>query len=399
MKRVPATSPFERFPQRASPRLRRRLRLGVRSGVRLGIALALVFGCAAATAESAEHIARLRDVISVEGIRENPLLGYGIVVGLHGTGDRQQTLFTTQTLANYLRQMGVQIPATTVRVNNVAAVFITSSLPPFARPGTRLDLTVSSIGDAKSLEGGLLLLTALYGADGQKYASAQGALALGGYSAGGAGNSKTVNHPTVARIPSGGLVEQALAPVLGQTDKLSLLLSEPSYAAAEGVAAAINHEFGRKVAQALDGRVVEVKAREAGASSIPSLMARIEDLMVEMHPRAKVVVNERTGTIVLGRDVKLGAVSILHGSLSIEIATEFKVSQPAPLSNGQTVPIAQPTLKTQESAARRIELKEGASVEDLVNGLQLSGATARDVIAILQAIKAAGAMQADLEVL
>jgi len=332
-------------------------------------------------------------------VRENPLIGYGIVVGLNGTGDRRQTVFTTQTLANMLQRMGVQIPPATVRVNNIASVFVTASLPAFARPGTHLDITVSSIGDAKSLEGGLLLLTPLYGADGHVYGSAQGPLTLGGYTAGAAGNTKTVNHPTVARIPAGGLVEQSLAPVLAQKDTLSLLLGEPGYRAAEDVAAAINREFGRKVARALDGRVVEVQIREAGVESNTALLARIENLAVDIHPRARVVVNERTGTIVLGRNVKLGAVSILHGTLSIDIATEFKASQPLPLSGGSTVPIAQPTLKVSESAARRIELTEGASVEDLVNGLQLAGATARDVIAILQAIKAAGALQADLEVL
>ena len=359
-------------------------------------------GFAPEFAQASEMSARpvlLRDVVTLEGVRENPLIGYGIVVGLNGTGDRRQTIFTIQTLANVMQHMGVQISPATVRVNNVAAVFVTAALPPFAHPGTHVDVTISSIGDAKSLEGGMLLLTPLYGADGQIYAAAQGALTLGGYSSGGAGNSKTVNHPTVGRVPAGGVVEQAIPNTLGTQDTLSLLLTDPSYRGAEDIAAAINREFGHNVSQAMDGRLVEVHVHEAGALTPNALMARIENLEVTLHPRAKVVVNERTGTVVLGREVRLGAVSILHGSLTIEITTNFSVSQPLPLSNGQTAVVAQPSVQTQDRAARRIELKEGASVEDLVNGLQLTGATARDVIAILQAIKAAGALQADLEVL
>ena len=362
----------------------------------------VISGFAPEFAQASEMSARpvlLRDVVTLEGVRENPLIGYGIVVGLNGTGDRRQTIFTIQTLANVMQHMGVQISPATVRVNNVAAVFVTAALPPFAHPGTHVDVTISSIGDAKSLEGGMLLLTPLYGADGQIYAAAQGALTLGGYSSGGAGNSKTVNHPTVGRVPAGGVVEQAIQSTLGTQDTLSLLLTDPSYRGAEDIAAAINREFGHNVSQAMDGRLVEVHVHDAGALTPNALMARIENLEVTLHPRAKVVVNERTGTVVLGREVRLGAVSILHGSLTIEITTNFSVSQPPPLSNGQTAVVAQPSVQTQDRAARRIELKEGASVEDLVNGLQLTGATARDVIAILQAIKAAGALQADLEVL
>jgi flagellar P-ring protein precursor FlgI len=341
----------------------------------------------------------IRDVTSVEGVRENPVLGYGMVVGLKGTGDRQQTIFSTQTLANMLQRMGMQIPAGTIKVNNVAAVFVTSTLPPFSRPGTHLDVTVASVGDAKSLEGGLLLLTPLYGADGRIYAEAQGAVTLGGYSAGGAANAKQLNHPTVARIPEGGLVERDTSIDLRQLAKLSLLLSDPNYSTAEGVANAINLDFGRQVASAIDGRRVELDAAMAGAPSLPALLARIENLTVEVHRRAKVVVNERTGTVVMGKDVRLGGVSILHGSLSIEIATQLAVSQPGPLSAGQTEVVPQTTVRADEAPARRVELTEGASVEQLVNGLQKIGATARDVIAILQAIKAAGALEADLEVI
>lgn len=342
----------------------------------------------------------VRDLVSVEGVRDNPLIGYGIVVGLKGTGDSRQTIFTVQTLANVLQRMGVQIPPGSARVNNVAAVFVTASLPPFARPGTQIDVTVSSVGDAKSLEGGLLLLTPLAGADGQVYAAAQGPLTIGGFSAGGSGNGRQVNHPTVGRIPAGGLVEKPLAVDVNHMPRLSLLLREPGFNAAWQVASAINKEFGHKVAFAIDSRRVEVDAQAAGADSFIELMARVENLPVPVPRRAKVVVNERTGTIVMGREVRLGAVSILHGSLSIQISTNFDVSQPTtPLTQGQTAIVPQQNVHAEDSAAKRVELGEGTSVAQLVDGLQAIGATARDIIAILQAIKAAGALDAELEVI
>ena len=360
---------------------------------------ALLLSVPVPAADEAIQKALIRDITSVEGVRDNPLLGYGLVVGLRGTGDRQQTIFSTQTLGNILQRMGVQIPSTTVKVNNIAAVFVTANLPPFARPGTRLDVTVSSVGDAKSLEGGLLLLTPLYGADGRIYGAAQGAVTLGGYSAGGGGNAKLLNHPTVGRIPGGGLVERDTALDLRQLPRLSLLLTDPNFSTAEKVAAAINHEFGLQVASVMDSRRVDVVAPDKSHPDFPAMLARIESLDVEVERRARVVVNERTGTVVMGKDVRLGAVSILHGNFSIEIATQFAVSQPEPFSKGQTEVVPQTAVTAQETPARRIELTEGVRVEELVNGLQKIGATARDVIAILQAIKAAGALEADLEVI
>lgn len=343
--------------------------------------------------------APLREIVTVEGVRENPLIGYGLVVGLNGTGDRRQTLFTTQMLANIFQKMGMQIPPSSVRVNNIAAVFVTATLPPFARSGTRLDITVSSIGDAKSLEGGMLLLTPLRAADGQIYADAQGPLTLGGYSAGSSGNSKQVNHPTVARIPDGGTVERDFAVDIQSMTVIHLLLRRPDFSTAKDIADGINRELGRPAATVRDARQVEIIVRLSGVDSTTGLIARIENLAIPARSFARVVVNERTGTIVLGGDVTLGAVSVLHGTLSVEIATEFSVSQPPPLSNGITTPVTQPSVRAQDSIARRLELTEGASVEQLVTGLQTMGATARDVIAILQAIKVAGALHAELEVL
>ena len=355
---------------------------------------------ASLTATAAEPVTiKIRDLASVEGVRENPLIGYGMIVGLNGTGDRRQTVFTTQTLASILQRMGAQIPAGSVRVNNVAAVFVTANLPPFARPGTQLDVTVSSIGDAKSIDGGLLLLTPLYGADGQIYAAAQGPVAVGGYSAGGSGNSKQVNHPTVGRIPAGGRVERALPFSFDRLAPVNLLLREPDFSTAGEISDAINRAFGQDVANARDGGRVEVNAAATGIPNLTTVMAKIENLAVTVHRRARVVVNERTGTVVMGQDVRLGAVSILHGGLSVQVSTEFEVSQPQPLSQGKTAVVAQPEVQARELSTRRVELGEGASVEQLVNGLQNMGATARDVISILQAIKAAGALDADLEVI
>jgi flagellar P-ring protein precursor FlgI len=369
------------------------------------IVLALAAGVAGE--ESVAHKVLIRDVASVEGVRSNSLVGYGLVVGLKGTGDKQQTYFTIQTLASILQRMGVEIPPavlqTTVQVKNVAAVFVTASLPPFSRPGIPLDVTVSSAGDARSLEGGLLLLTPLYAADGQVYAAAQGPLVLGGYTAGSSANSKVLNHPTVGRIPGGALVERDSSVDLARLEHLSLLLNDASFSTAEAVASVINHDIthmnSAPVATVIDGRRVDIKVSAAGPTAVPALLARIENLEVEVRRRAKVVVNERTGTVVMGKDVRLGAVSILHGNFSIEVTTTYAVSQPNPLASGQTEVVPQTKVNAVDAPARNVELSEGASVEQLVTRLQAIGATARDVISILQAIKAAGALEADLEVI
>jgi flagellar P-ring protein precursor FlgI len=342
---------------------------------------------------------KIRDLAAVEGVRENPLIGYGMIVGLNGTGDKQQTVFAVQTLAGIMQRMGVQIPASAVRVKNIASVFVTANLPPFARPGTPVDVTVASIGDAKSLEGGMLLLTALYGADGQVYAAAQGPLAVGGYSVGGSGNGKQVNHPTVGRIPAGGRVERVSPFTFDRLQPLNLVLREPDFTTAGEISDAINLAFGHNVAIARDGGRVEINPGDTGIPNPTNVMAKIENLTVIVHRRARVVVNERTGTVVMGQDVRLGAVSILHGGFSVQITTELQVSQPEPLSQGKTTVVGQQDVQAKDAPVRRVEITEGAKVEQLVNGLQNMGATARDVISILQAIKAAGALDADLEVI
>jgi flagellar P-ring protein precursor FlgI len=362
------------------------------------VAIFLVFILMASSAQAFDVTqVRIKDITTIEGIRDNPLVGYGLVVGLNGKGDTRQTIFSTQTLSNILQRMGVQVSGDAIRVSNIAAVFVTASLPPFARPGMQLDVTVSSIGDAKSLEGGMLLLTPLTAANGQTYAVAQGPMILGGYSAGSGGNLKVVNHPTVGRIPGGGIVEKPLAIDLTQMPTFSFLLRSADFATARDLASSINVAVGRPIARAVDSRRIEVSP-DAATGSVTDLLAQIQETMVSVHSIAKVVVNERTGTVVMGQDVKLGAVSILHGNLEIEVRTELKVSQPGAFA-GQTAVVPETTVKAQEAPARRIELKQGATVEDLVRGLQAIGATARDIVAILQAIKEANALHAELEVI
>jgi flagellar P-ring protein precursor FlgI len=341
--------------------------------------------------------ARVKDIASIEGIRDNQLVGYGIVVGLQGTGDSKQTTFPTQTLAATLLRMGVSVPAASIRVQNLAAVFVSATLPPFARPGTKLDITASSAGDAKSLEGGLLLLTALYGADGKVYAQAQGPLVVGGYSINVNGNVKQFNHPNTARIPFGAMVERGVPLELAGREQFSLLLEDADFKTAESMAQTINRELGHAAAHAVDSRRVDLMVGKG--EDVPALLGRVEAIEVPVFPRAKVIVNERTGTVVIGGTVVLQPVSILHGGLSVNVVSRFEVSQPGPYSGGKTEVVQQTKVEAQDKPVNRIELKQGATVDDLVRSLQTIGATARDVISILQAMKSAGALEAEIEVL
>jgi flagellar P-ring protein precursor FlgI len=341
--------------------------------------------------------ARVKDVASIEGIRDNQLVGYGIVVGLQGTGDSQQTTFPAQTLAATLLRMGVSVPAAAIRVQNLAAVFVAATLPPFARPGTKLDITVSSAGDARSLEGGLLLMTPLYGADGKIYAQAQGPLVVGGYSININGNVKQSNHPNTARVPFGAMVERGVPLDIDGRNDFSLLLNDADFRSAEAMAQAINHELGRTAAHVLDSRRIDLSV--AKGEDVPELLARVESVEVPVYPRAKVVVNERTGTVVIGGTVVLQPVSILHGGLAVNVVSDFQVSQPGPFSSGATQVTQQTRINAIDKPVNRIELKQGATVDDLVRSLQTIGATARDVISILQAMKSAGALEAEIEVL
>jgi flagellar P-ring protein precursor FlgI len=354
-----------------------------------------------ATAASAQaKLARVKDVSSVEGIRDNQLIGYGIVVGLHGTGDSSQTVFPVQSLLSTLHRMGVNLAgnslASTMQVRNMAAVFLAATLPPFAEPGTKIDVTVSSAGDARSLEGGLLLMSPLYGPDGQIYAEAQGPLVLGGYSVSANGNSKTLNDPTTGLVPNGAMVERSVQVNLADLKPLTLLLDNADFRTAERMAEAINRKMGSPIATAIDSRRVELKTRPG--EDIASLLARVQAVEVQVYPRAIVVVNERTGTVVIGGNVRLQPVTILHGGLSITVRSRYEVSQPGPFSSGQTRVVRQTSISAQDKVADQIVLQQGATVQELVQDLQQIGATARDIISILQAMKQAQALEADLEV-
>ncbi|MGH9604112.1 MAG: flagellar basal body P-ring protein FlgI [Terracidiphilus sp.] len=369
--------------------------------VALGAALLLT--AAVSPAQQTGQLTEVKDVASIEGIRDNQLVGYGLVVGLHGTGDSSQTVFPEQTLLSVLERMGVTVPqtgqnsASNMQVKNMAGVFVVATLPPFSQPGDKIDINVSSAGDARSLEGGILLMTPLYGPDGQIFAQAQGSLVLGGYMAAAGGNSRQVNVTTTARVPGGALVERAVPFNLEQMHTVDVVLDNADFHTAEQMAAAIDRKLGAGRAHAVDSRRVQIAVKPG--EDVASLLDKVEGVEVEVYPQARVVVDERTGTVVIGGTVRLRPVSILHGGLSVNVISTTEVSQPGPLSNGTTQVVRQTSVQAQDKPVNEIDLKEGATVEDLVQELQRTGAGARDVISILQAMKAAGALEADLEVL
>jgi flagellar P-ring protein FlgI len=369
-------------------------------GIRIAVVAAiLLLSVSSLFASDADRKVLIRDVTQIEGVRDNQLVGYGLVIGLTRTGDTQQTFFTVQTLANTLQRMGVQIAPGVVVVKDVAAVFVTATLPPFARPGMKIDVTVSTVGDAQSIEGGVLLFTALRAANGEVYAEAQGPLVIGGYSQGGGGNVKSVNHLTVARIAEGGIVERDAAVDLSRFHTVSLLLLNSDFTAARDVADVINKDFGKVVATAVDSRRIDVNVADSGVSSVPILISRVQNLAIAFQAPAKVVVNERTGTIVMGGDVRLSPVSVIHGSLTIDVQTSHVLVQPSPMSNGKEESVTETKINIGDAPAQSIQLEEGANVDELIKGLHAIGATSHDIISILQSIKAAGGLQADLEVI
>ncbi len=345
--------------------------------------------------------ARLKDLVSIEGVRENQLIGYGIVVGLAGTGDKQQTVFSTQSLTNMLERMGIAVSPTAIRVKNTAAVMVTATLPAFAQPGLHIDTTVSSIGDAANLQGGILVMTSLRGADGQVYAVAQGPVVTGGFSAGRGGTSQTVNHPTVGRSPNAATVERA-APSVAPKSVVRLQLRQSDFTTSTRIEAAINQRFSnaaRPPAQADNAGLVSVTIPPEYMARTTEFLAELEKLAVEADSPARVIINERTGTIVLGKDVRVAPVAILHGNLNVEILTTLKVSQPGPMGAGATEVVPQTEVGVKEEKARNVVLKQGATVEELVRALAAIGSTPRDIIAILQSLRSAGALDAELEVI
>lgn len=360
------------------------------------VALAIVALGSSAAAPQDAGTTRLKDIASVQGPSATPLIGYGLVAGLNKTGDRRQSLVSARTLANLLERFGIDNIGD-LRIENVAAVLVTAHLPPYAHAGSRIDVTVSSIGDARSLQGGTLLPTPLRAPDGSVVAFAQGPLSIGGFGAGGGGNTVQVNHLTVGRIPNGALVNVARAssPVpAGAT--LRLALHDPDFVTAERVARAVEAELGPGAARVVDAGSIEVSVPPEYQQALPALIARIEPISVRVDTVARVAINERTGTVVLGGEVRIGPAAVAHGNLSVRISTQYAVSQPAPFSQGTTVTVPDTQVAVDEGDARLVTLDGGATLADVVDALNRLGATPRDIIAIMQALKAAGALRAEI---
>lgn len=355
---------------------------------------------AALLCSTGAEAARIKDIAFVEGVRPNQLVGYGLVVGLNGTGDKTSATYTMQSIANMLNRLGLKLDSSSVRVKNTAAVLITAELPAFAKPGSKIDVLVSSLGDATSLQGGTLISSPLKGPDGAVYAVAQGSVALAGFTAGGAGASVTKNHQTAGKIPNGGIIEKEVAFSLAGKNDLFISLKNPDFTTADRMADTINRELKARAARPVDAGMLIISVPEQYRGGVVEFVSRIEGLDVKPDTITKIIINERTGTVVMGENVRLSTVAISHGDISIEIRTQYYISQPAPFSpKGETVvvPVEKTTVK--EDKSRLILLPETVTLGEVVRALSLIGATPRDLVAILQAMKAAGALQAELEII
>jgi len=350
---------------------------------------------------SAAFATRIKDIAAFDGVRDNQLVGYGLVVGLNGSGDSDQTKFPVQTLTNLLERSGVTIRRSDITVKNLAAVMVTATLPPMAKQGSRIDVLVSSLGDAKSLAGGTLVMTPLKGADGQVYAVAQGAVSTSSFSYGGQAASTQKNHPTAGRVPEGALVERELPYALADRSQLRLNLNQPDFTTASRITAAINKGFQAPIAVSTDPGSVTLTIPDKYQGNTVEFAAALEGLEVQPDMPAKVVLNERTGTVVMGSAVRISTVAVAHGNLTLTIKETPQVSQPAPFSKrGDTVVVPRTSIKVNEEKGGGLTvLKEGANIGDVVKALNAIGVTPRDLIGILQAIKAAGAMQGELSII
>jgi flagellar P-ring protein FlgI len=362
--------------------------------------LAVLVALAVALATPACAASRIKDLANVEGVRQNQLIGYGLVVGLNGTGDTLNNIpFTKQSLQAMLERLGVNIRGQTLRTGNVAAVMVTANLPAFGTQGTRIDVTVSAMGDAKSLQGGTLLVTPLLGADGNVYAVAQGSLAIGGFQAEGDAAKITRGVPTVGRISNGAIVEREIDFALNRLSDLRLALRNADFTTARRIASAVNDFIGAPTAEPLDPSTVKVTVPQQFKGNVVALLTEIEQLQVEPDLPAKIVIDERSGIIVMGRDVRVSTVAVAQGNLTVSISEAPQVSQPAPFSRGRTVQVPRSRVGVQEDGKKLALVREGMSLQQLVDGLNALGIGPRDMISILQAIKAAGAIQADIEVM
>lgn len=371
-----------------------------RSGLAMMMAGAAFAGMLAAL-HAPVHAERLKDLASIQGVRQNQLIGYGLVVGLDGSGDQTtQTPFTVQSVVSMLQSMGVNLPpGTTLQLKNVAAVMVTTSLPAFAQPGQMLDVTVSSMGNAKSLRGGTLLMTPLKGADGQIYGMAQGNVLVGGVGAAANGSKAQVNHLSVGRISNGATVERAVQSSFNRGDTVFLELNDSDFSTASRVVEAVNRRFGPDTASAQDGRVIRVRAPATSDERV-SFLGALESINVTpAQTNAKVILNARTGSVVMNQAVTLDSCAVSHGNLSVVINTEPVISQPAPLSGGQTVVTGVSQIDIKKEPGQVLLLKGGTSLADVVKALNAIGATPQDLLAILQAMKAAGSLRAELEII
>jgi flagellar P-ring protein precursor FlgI len=342
--------------------------------------------------------ARIKEMGYISGARSNQLIGYGLVTGLSGTGDKSNTIFTNQSLANMLETMGIRVDPKSTKVNNVAAVMVTCNLPPFARIGSKVDVTVSSIGDAKSIEGGVLVTTPLKGADGQVYAMAQGPMVVGGFLASGQGASVQKNHPTVGRIANGATVEREVISEEYKGSEIMIALKMPDFTNARRIADRINETFGG-AAHAKDAGTVNVTIPLNMRNNPVQFLSVVENLDIRTDMQAKIVVDEKTGTVVIGENVRVSTVVISHGNISVQIKEDARVSQPMPFGQGQTVVTPDTQIKVREDRGKFYLLEAGISIRELVNALNATGISTRDVITILQTIKASGALHAELEVI
>jgi flagellar P-ring protein precursor FlgI len=343
---------------------------------------------------------RIKDLANIEGVRQNQLIGYGLVVGLNGTGDTLNNIpFTKQSLQAMLERLGVNVRGATLRTGNVAAVMVTANLPPFGTQGTRIDVTASALGDSKSLQGGTLLVTPLLGADGNVYAVAQGSLAIGGFQAEGEAAKITRGVPTVGRIVNGAIIEREIDFALNRLPQIRLALRNADFTTAKRIASAINDFIGKPTAEPIDPSTVQLTVPPEYRGNVVALLTEIEQLQVEPDLAARIVIDERSGIIVMGRDVRVSTVAVAQGNLTVTISESPQVSQPAPFSRGETQVVPRTRVGVQEEGRKLAVVKEGVSLQQLIDGLNALGIGPRDLIAILQAIKAAGAIQADLEVM
>jgi flagellar P-ring protein precursor FlgI len=364
------------------------------------LALAAIAAAWALTdpATPAQAASRIKDLANIEGVRQNQLIGYGLVVGLNGTGDTiNNSPFTKQSLQAMLERLGVNIRGQTLRTGNVAAVMVTGNLPAFATQGTRVDVTVSALGDAKSLQGGTLLVTPLLGADGNVYAVAQGSLSIGGFEAGGDAARIVRGVPTVGRIANGAIIEREIEFALNRMNQVRLALRNADFTTAKRIAAAVNDYIGAATAEPLDSSTVQLTVPAKFEGNVVALLTEIEQLQIEPDLPAKVVIDERSGIIVMGRDVRVSTVAVAQGNLTVTISEAPQVSQPAPFSRGRTTVVPRSRVGVQEDGRKLALVNEGVSLQELVDGLNALGIGPRDLISILQAIKAAGAIQADIE--